>query len=63
MIQLFIFSLQLLIQQSLLPAWHFCGRAAFLRLSWYHVQIPQVMYISDINLSFTAKSPEISENN
>ena len=50
-IRLFLFSLQLLVQQSLLPARHFCGRADFLRLNWHHVQIPQVMCISDINLS------------
>lgn len=63
MIRLFIVSLRLLVQQSPPPARHFGGRAAFLGLNWHHMQTPQLKRISDVNLSFTAQSPEISENN
>lgn len=43
------FSLQLLVQQSFLPAQHIYGYTAFLGQNWYHMKIPQVICISDIN--------------
>ena len=62
-IRLFLFSLQLLVQQSLLPVWLFCGRAALLRLNWCHTQIPQAMCISDINLSCPKEDREANQLN
>lgn len=56
------FSLQLLVQQSFLPAQHFYGYTAFLGQNWYYMQIPQVTCISDINSGCPKGDRELNGN-